>query len=86
MEANWQGYITALGGNKPPASNIDQGIPFSNTTGVLTSTGFLEWKPENKDIQARYDAMSGSWEGVQASDSAASSDVFRHSFMPLKHK
>jgi len=86
MEDNWKGYITALGGMKPPSSNIDQGLPFSNTDCAGVSTGFLEWKPNNKEVQARYDAMNSAWEGVSPSENAASTDIFKHSFMPLKHK
>jgi hypothetical protein len=40
-------------------------------------------KPE---IQARYDAMSGSWEGVQASESAISQGVFKTESMPINQK
>jgi hypothetical protein len=85
MEDNWKGYITAIGGSKAPASNIDQGMPFSNTEGGVSS-GFVEWKPNNKEVQARYDAMNTSWEGVEASENAASTNIFKHSFMPVNHK
>ena len=85
MEKSWQGYITALGGQKPPASNIDQGMAFPNTEGNTVSTGFVEWKPKNTEIQKRYDAMSGSWQGIQASESAAMS-IFKPDFMSLENK
>jgi hypothetical protein len=68
MDKSWQGYITALGGQKPPASNIDGGMAFSNTEGG-PPTGFVEWKP--KDTLKNYDAMSGSWKGVEASEAGA---------------
>jgi len=86
MDTSWQGYITALGGQKPPASNIDQGMPFPNTEGNDTSSGFVEWKTKNPQMQAKYDAMSGSWQGVQASESSAASSIFKHEFMPVQHK
>ena len=86
MDTSWQGYITALAGQKPPASNIDLGFPFPNTEGNTTSTGFVEWKTPNPQVQARYDAMSNSWEGVKASESASASSIFRAEFMPLEHK
>jgi hypothetical protein len=68
MDKSWQGYITALGGQKPPASNIDGGMPFSNTEGG-PSTGFVQWKP--KSTLKNYDAMNSAWQGVAASEAAA---------------
>jgi hypothetical protein len=86
MDASWQGYITALGAQKPPASNIDVGFPFPNTEGNTTSSGFIEWKAKDPKTQAKYDAMSDSWQGVKASESASASSIFRAEFMPLEHK
>jgi hypothetical protein len=80
MENSWQGYITALGGQKPPASSIDQGFKFSNTEGG-PSTGFIQWKP--KDTLKNYDAMNGSWLGVEASE-AASKTIFKYDHAPAK--
>jgi hypothetical protein len=82
MDKSWQGYITALGGQKPPASNIDAGMPFSNTEGGAP-TGFVEWKP--KDTLKNYDAMSGSWQGVEASEAAAKT-IFKPTNAPVQKK
>jgi hypothetical protein len=82
MDKSWAGYITALGGQKPPASNIDGGLPFSNTEGG-PPTGFVEWKP--KDTLKNYDAMSGSWKGVEASEKAANS-IFKPMNAPIQKK
>jgi hypothetical protein len=79
MDKSWQGYITALGTQKPPASNIDGGMPFSNTEGG-PSTGFVEWKP--KTTLKNYDAMNSSWKGVAASEAAANT-VFKHEYAPV---
>lgn len=68
MDKSWQGYITALGGQKPPASNLDGGMAFSNTEGG-PPTGFVEWKP--KSTLKNYDAMNSAWQGVAASEAAA---------------
>ena len=76
MQKNWQGYITALGNQKVPASTVDT-APYSNTVGG-PPTGFVEWKP--KDTLKNYDAMSGSWKGVEASEAAASQ--FKTEFAP----
>ena len=75
MEKSWNSYITAIGQQKPPASSIATGLPFTNTVGTQP-TGFGILKPTNNDIQKRYDAMSGSWEGVRASD-IASTKIFK---------
>ena len=70
MKNHWSGYITALGKNPSPTSTNT--IPFENTSTTIGVSGFLDLKPlnTNNQFQARYDAMSGSWEGVSASDKA----------------
>lgn len=35
-----------------------------------TATGFLEFKPRDEAAQAKYSAMSPTWEGIQSSDAA----------------
>jgi hypothetical protein len=35
-----------------------------------TATGFLEFKPSDETAQAKYSAMSPSWEGIESSDAA----------------
>jgi hypothetical protein len=82
MEKSWQAYITALGSQKPPASSIDTGIPFPNTEGG-PPTGFVEWKP--KTTLKNYDAMSGSWEGVTASEAAANT-IFKTEYASVQKK
>lgn len=79
MDKSWQAYITALGGQKPPASNIDTGMPFTNTEGG-PSTGFVQWKP--KDTLKQYDAMNSAWLGVAASEAHAN-QVFKTEYAPV---
>ena len=81
MQKSWDGYITALGKQANPASTIDGGIPFPNTGGGFS--GFKEYKPNNPEIQKRYDAMSPNWEGIEASNSAV--NLFRAEFMPIQN-
>jgi len=83
MEKSWQGYVSALGTNKPPKTTIDTGIPYPTTEGNTISTGFVQWKTPNPNIQAKYDAMSPSWGGIQASESAAATSVFKADYMPV---
>ena len=70
MKDHWSGYITALGKSPNPTSTNT--IPFENTSTTIGVSGFLDVKPlsTNNQFQAKYDAMSGSWEGVAASDKA----------------
>jgi hypothetical protein len=81
MNKSWQGYITALGNQKPPASNMDTGLKYPNTEGG-PATGFIELIPKNAEQQKKFDAMSGSWEGIKASEAAANT-VFKHEFAPV---
>ena len=86
MQSHWEGYLKALGLLKIPKTTIDQGVPFPTTEGNTISTGFVEWKTPNPAIQKKYDAMSGSWQGVKASESAAASSIYRGEFMSVENK
>ena len=70
MKTHWNGYLNALGKISTPAST--NSIPFQTTSTKVGVSGFLDIKPTNtgSQFQARYDAMSGSWEGVSASEKA----------------
>jgi hypothetical protein len=39
-------------------------------------TGFLEFSPRNPNVQAKYDAMQSSWQGVESSDKAIASGLY----------
>lgn len=39
-------------------------------------TGFLEFKPRDPAAQAKYSAMSPTWEGVESSNKAIASGVY----------
>jgi hypothetical protein len=69
MKDHWSGYINALG--KTPTPSSTNSIPFQNTSTKIGVSGFLDINPINTNtFQPRYDAMSGSWEGVSASEKA----------------
>ena len=85
MEQHWAGYLKALGQTKPPRTTVDT-HPFPTTEGNTISTGFVEWKTPNKEIQKKYDAMSGSWQGIKASEAAAASSIYRPEFMSVERK
>lgn len=48
------------------AKYMEQYTPGKNTT----PTGFLEFQPRDPVAQAKYSAMSSSWEGIQSSEAA----------------
>jgi hypothetical protein len=48
----------------------------SNAGQNTTPTGFLEFKPRDEATQARFDATSDQWEGVNASDAAVKQGLF----------
>lgn len=81
MEKSWQGYLVALGNQKKPHTTIDTAA-FPTTEGNTTSSGFIEWRTPNPQQQSKYDAMSGSWQGVQASEAGASK-IFKADYMPV---
>ena len=70
MKNHWNGYLNAVGKIGTPSST--NSIPFQNTSTKIGVSGFLDVKPTNtsSQFQPRYDAMSGSWEGVSASEKA----------------
>lgn len=86
MQQHWSGYLSALGAQKPPQTSMPDVAPYetsSNQTGV---TGFMDLFPKQPQIQARYDAMQGTWEGPQASDEALTKGLFKTEAMPLEQK
>ena len=81
---HWKQYITALGNTAKPTSTSSV-TPFNNTSSKIGVSGFLDLRPtpSNAEFQARYDAMSGSWEGVHASEKAVlKSRTDKTEFMP----
>ena len=85
MKTHWSGFLNALG--KAPNPTSTNTLPFENTSTKIGVSGFLDLKQSNSEFQARYDAMSGSWEGVDASDKAVlKSKSDKTQFMPLDSK
>lgn len=68
MKNHWSGYLNALGKSTAPTSTNT--IPFETSSSKVGVSGFLDLKPVDTKFQANYDAMSGSWEGVAASEKA----------------
>jgi hypothetical protein len=81
MQKHWEGYLNALGKTPVPQSSVPAYQTSSSDLGV---SGFLDMTPKNPEMQARYDAMSGSWAGVDASNKAISKGVFSTDAMPIQ--
>uniref|UniRef100_A0A6C0CFL0 Uncharacterized protein n=1 Tax=viral metagenome TaxID=1070528 RepID=A0A6C0CFL0_9ZZZZ len=84
MDKHWSGYLNAVGGTPVPQSSMPAPYPTSDSS--KGKTGFLDLAVKKPEIQARYDAMSGSWQGITASEGAISSGVFKTEAMPLDQK
>jgi hypothetical protein len=82
MQAHWQGYLNALG--KTPIPQTSTPALYQTSSSELGVSGFLDLKPKSPEIQAQYDAMSGSWAGVDASNKAISKGVFSTDAMPIQ--
>jgi len=57
--------------------------PYLTSDPSKGTSGFQDLPVQKPDIQARYDAMSGNWAGVKASEAAISSGVFKTESMPI---
>jgi hypothetical protein len=81
MDKHWSGYLNAVGGTPVPASSMPAPYPTSDSS--KGTSGFFDLPVKKPEIQARYDAMSGSWGGVKASEAAITSGVFKTESMPV---
>lgn len=71
LRDHWTDYVKAVGGGIKPTSTTAEVFP--NTSTKIGVSGFLDLKPVStsaSQFQANYDAMSGSWQGVSASEKA----------------
>jgi hypothetical protein len=79
---HWEQYLKGIGGTIKPSSTTS----IENTSTKIGVSGFLDLKPVStsaQQFQTRYDAMSGSWEGVSASEKATlKSRTDKTEFMP----
>ena len=57
VQTHYEGYVNAL-------KTVD------HATGEGQRGPFMEFKPRDPAAQAKYSAMSGTWEGVQSSEAA----------------
>lgn len=86
MQSHWAGYQKAVGGTPIPSSSHPPVATYKTSDDSKGSSGFLDLNPKKPEIQARYDAMSATWEGVKAADAAISKGVFNTDFALLKER
>lgn len=86
MQQHWQGYVAALGAQKVPQTTMPAVAPYETSSNEIGVAGFLDIFPKQPQIQARYDAMQGTWEGVSATDKALSKGLFKTEAMPINQK
>ncbi len=86
MQQHWEGYMKALGAQKIPQTTMPSVAPYETSSSEKGVAGFMDLNPGQPQIQARYDAMQGSWEGVSATDKALSKGLFKTEAMPIQQK
>ena len=86
MQQHWSGYLNAIAGQKVPDTTMPQTAPYETSSNEKGVTGFMDLLVKQPQIQARYDAMQGTWEGPAAADKAISKGVFKTEAMPIQQK
>jgi len=84
MQSHWAGYLKAVGATVVPTTSHPPVATYKTTDDLKGMTGFLDLNPKKPEVQARYDAMSGSWQGVKAADAAIKNGMFSTDFAQLK--
>ena len=70
MDQQWNAFKASLNEQTLPSSTSAV-APYETSSSEQGVVGFQDLTPYQPDVQARYDAMSGSWEGVKAAKSYA---------------
>ena len=85
LDHNWNKYGKGIVEHGLPAGNRDgpATYAFPNTSDKTGVTGFFDLTPANPYLQKNYDAMQGSWGGVEASNKAIAQGLFKAEAMPF---
>lgn len=84
MDSHWNSYANSVGKHSPPVCSNTPIAKYPATSDDLTGkTGFQDLIPQRPDIQARYDAMSGEWEGIAPSNEAVIKGLFTSGPSPI---
>jgi hypothetical protein len=86
MQQHWSGYLNAVAGHKTPNTTMPMTAPYDTSSSEKGVSGFMDLLVKQPKIQAKYDAMQGTWEGPQAAESAALTGVFKTEAMPINQK
>jgi hypothetical protein len=86
MQQHWSGYLNAVAGQKTPQTSMPTTAPYETSSSEKGVSGFMDLLVKQPQIQARYDAMQGTWEGPAAADKAISQGVFKTEAMPIQQK
>ena len=83
LDNHWNKYGKAIDLHGLPSGNRDGPVIYPNTSDKKGETGFFDLTPENPYLQKNYDAMQGSWGGVEASNAAIAKGLFRAEALPF---
>ena len=78
--------MKALGGQVLPSTTMPDTAPYETSSSETGKSGFMDLLVKRPQIQARYDAMQGTWEGPTAADTAVSQGMFKAESMPVEKK
>lgn len=85
MEKHWAGYVSALNKQFVPKSSMNPQDLYQTSDSRIGVSGFLDLSPKQPEIQARYDAMAGEWQGIAATNKALGQGLFSTDAMPLQN-
>ena len=80
---NWQGYITALNQQSHPTNSMPQVPRYETSSSKTGKTGFMDLIASKPEITAKYDAMSSTWVGAEATEQAVVKGLFKSEAMPV---
>lgn len=84
MDFHWSSYTNAVEKQVHPMCSNPPIVKYPATSDDLTGkTGFQDLVPPNPELQARYDAMSGSWEGIIPTNAAIVKGLFTSAPSPI---
>ena len=78
--------MKALGAQVLPTTTMPETAPYETSSSETGKSGFMDLLVRRPEIQARYDAMQGTWEGPVAADAAVSQGMFKAESMPVQQK
>lgn len=82
--SSWLGYTAAVEKDMTPICSEPPGHKYPATDSKTTWwTGFQDLTPANPELQAKYDAMSDKWMGINPTDKAVVNGLFSSQPSPV---